>query len=125
MSDTFDHVDTIPPKRIWDGVLARFVQSELITMAIVELEPNAEVLEHRHVNEQLGFLIEGSITFTVDGETKEIEPGGTWRILANVPHNAQAGRQGATVAEVYSPVREDWAALDSDDPEPARWPSRG
>lgn len=124
MSDTFDHVDTIRPRRIWDGVLARLVQSELITMAIVELEPNAEVLEHQHVNEQLGFVIEGSITFTVDGETKQVGPGGTWRILADVPHNAQAGPEGATVAEVYSPVRADWAALDTEEPVQARWPSR-
>lgn len=125
MSDTFNHLDTIRPKQIWDGVLARMVQSELITMAIVELEPNSDVLEHQHVNEQLGFVIEGSITFTVDGETRELGPGGTWRILADVPHHATAGPDGATVAEVYSPVRADWAALDSVDPVPPRWPSQG
>lgn len=124
MSDTFDHVDTIRPKRIWAGVVARFVQSELITMAIVELEPNSVVPEHHHVNEQLGFVIEGSVTFTVGGETEQVGPGGTWRILADIPHHVQVGPEGATVAEVYSPVRADWAALDDEDPVPARWPSR-
>lgn len=123
MSDTFDHVDTIRPKRIWDGVLARFVESELITMAIVELEPDSVVPEHHHVNEQLGFVIEGSVTFTVGGETSEIGPGGTWRILADVPHHVQVGPAGATVAEVYSPVRADWSALDAEKAVPARWPS--
>ena len=123
MSEVFGHVDTLPPTRIWDGVLARFVVSELITMAIVELEPESVVREHRHVNEQLGFVVEGSITFTVDGETRTVGPGGTWRILADVPHRAQAGPRGATVAEVYSPVRADWAALGTEAPTPARWPS--
>lgn len=124
MSETFDHVDSVRPKRIWDGVVARIVQSELVTMAIVELDPDSLVPEHHHVNEQLGFVIEGSVTFTVGGETREIGPGGTWRIFADIPHHVRVGPEGATVAEVYSPVRSDWAALGDDEAVPARWPTR-
>ena len=44
-----------PLLKIWgETVKARRVQGERITFAIVELEPNAVVPEHRHPNEQQG-----------------------------------------------------------------------
>jgi quercetin dioxygenase-like cupin family protein len=122
VSDTFAELASMPVKQIWTDVVARIVQSELITMAIVELAPNSVVPEHHHVNEQLGFVIAGSITFTVDGETRERGPGQSWRILADVPHDAVAGPAGAVVAEVYSPVRADWAALPGSPAQALMWP---
>lgn len=124
MSETFESLSTMPVRRIWDGVVARVVNSELITMAVVEIGPNGTVPPHEHHNEQLGFVISGSLTFTVGGETQERGPGDTWRILAGVPHQVHAGPQGAVVAEVYSPVREDWAALPGGDPQPPSWPEQ-
>jgi quercetin dioxygenase-like cupin family protein len=120
---TFGELEKLPTREIWNGVIARVVQSELITMAIVELEPNSVVPEHHHVNEQLGFVIKGSVVFTVGGERRECTPGSTWRILADVPHDVRVGPEGAVVAEVYSPVRADWAALPESDPKPTRWPA--
>lgn len=123
MSNTFDELSTMPVKQIWDGVTARVVRSELITMAVVELAPDSVVPPHQHVNEQLGFVITGTVRFTVDGETRERGPGDSWRILANVPHEVSVGPEGAVVAEVYSPVREDWAELQDFAPRPPVWPA--
>lgn len=122
-SSIFGDLSTMPVKRIWDNVVARIVQSKQITMAFVELAPNSVVAPHQHVNEQLGFVITGSLRFTADGITQERGPGQTWRILANVPHEAVAGPEGAVVAEVYSPVREDWAALPDTPAQTPAWPA--
>ncbi|ONI75384.1 hypothetical protein ALI144C_41450 [Actinosynnema sp. ALI-1.44] len=112
----------MPVKQIWDNVTARVVTSELVTMAIVELEPGSVVPAHQHANEQLGFVISGHVRFTVGGETKDRGPGDTWRILANVPHHVTVGPEGAVVAEVYSPVRADWTALPDSAPATPKWP---
>lgn len=102
-------LDTIQPFDIWgDAVRARKVEGERITLAIVELAPNALVPEHRHESEQLGMVIEGSITFTIEDETRTLGPGGTWRILSNRPHVARAGPDGAVVIDVFAPTRSDW-----------------
>lgn len=94
---------------VWgETVHARRVQGERITLAIVELEPNAVVPEHRHANEQLGMVIRGRMHFTVDGETRDLGPGGTWRILGDRPHDVVAGPEGAVVIDVFSPIRSDW-----------------
>ncbi|MEJ3657972.1 cupin domain-containing protein [Actinomycetes bacterium KLBMP 9759] len=122
MSSTFGQFAQLPVKKIWNGVTARIVQSELVTMALVEVEPGTRIPEHTHVNEQLGFVLEGSLRFTVDGTSADRGPGDTWRIMSNVPHRAEAGPQGAVVVEVYSPVRADWAVLPDFPPADARWP---
>jgi quercetin dioxygenase-like cupin family protein len=111
------------PKPIWDGVAARFVQGDRITMAVVELEPDSVVPEHHHPNEQLGIVLRGSLEFRVGDETKRLEPGGTWRILGDVPHGAHAGPDGAVVIDVFAPVRSDWKRIEDDAPRPPLWPS--
>lgn len=113
----------IAPKPIWDGIAARVIQSERITLAVVELEPDGLVPEHRHHNEQLGVVIEGSVTFRIDQEAKRLGPGGTWRILGDVPHEVKAGTRGAIVIEVFSPARDDWGSIEDDPARPPRWPS--
>jgi quercetin dioxygenase-like cupin family protein len=116
-------LETFPLLEVWgDAVRARRVQGESITLAVVELGPNAVVPEHRHVAEQLGLVIRGQMHFTLDGETRTLEPGGTWRILSNRPHNAQAGPEGAVVIDVFSPVRSDWDALAVAPDTKPRWP---
>jgi quercetin dioxygenase-like cupin family protein len=70
----------------------------------------------------MGILIEGSLTFTIGGEVGEVLPGGTWRILGHVPHSVVAGPDGAVLAEVFSPPRGDWEALERLEPGPPRWP---
>jgi len=108
MSDLVD-IGTVPAIDVWgDAVRARRIEGEKITLAIVELKPNSVVPEHQHPNEQIGFVIQGSVTFTIDGETRLLGPGGTWRILSNRPHGVTVGPEGAVVVDVFSPTRSDW-----------------
>jgi quercetin dioxygenase-like cupin family protein len=119
----FADLETLPLIQIWgDTVRARRVQGERITLAIVELASNAIVPEHRHAAEQLGMVIRGSMHFTVEGETCDLGPGGTWRIISDQPHDVQAGPEGAVVIDVFSPPRSDWDALPIADATTPRWP---
>jgi len=121
---SFQNLADLPLLQIWgDAVHARRVQGERITLAIVELAPNAVVPEHRHAAEQLGMVIRGQMHFTVDGETRDLGPGGTWRILGDRPHDVVAGPEGAVVIDVFSPIRSDWDDKVVVEPSPApRWP---
>ena len=119
----FADLASIPLLDLWgDSVKARRVQGERITLGIVELAPNAIVPEHHHPAEQLGMVLKGSMHFTIDGETRDVGPGGTWRILSEQPHNTQAGPEGAVVVDVFTPVRADWDALTVAPTRAPRWP---
>ncbi|HEU0235962.1 MAG TPA: cupin domain-containing protein [Candidatus Limnocylindrales bacterium] len=114
---------TIPPLDIWgDSVRARAVEGERITFAVVELAPGAVVPEHRHEAEQVGIVIEGTVTFTIADETRDLGPGGTWRIPSQAPHTVVAGPAGAIVIDTFSPTRDDWDAFAAGPPRPPVWP---
>lgn len=124
MSNLVD-IDTLPVIEVWgDTVRARRVEGERITMAVVELAPDSIVPGHRHENEQMGMVITGSITFAIGDETRELGPGGTWRIPSGMPHQVSVGPAGAVVIDIFAPIRSDWDALPSQAPTPPNWPTR-
>ena len=122
MSNLVDMMDS-PLLQVWgETVRARRVQGEQITLAVVELEPNAVVPEHHHVAEQMGIVLAGEMIFTIDGETRTLGPGGTWRVLSDIPHGVTAGPNGAVVIDVFTPVRSDWDALPVIEDASPKWP---
>jgi unsaturated pyranuronate lyase len=118
----FADIATVAPQRIWDGIVGRTVHGERVTLSVLELEAGATVPEHAHGNEQVGLLVEGSVRFTIGAETRELAPGATWRILADVPHSVAVGPEGALIVEVFSPIRDDWHRLETLPAGPGRWP---
>jgi quercetin dioxygenase-like cupin family protein len=118
----FAHLSTLQVLPIWDRVTARTVEGREMTLAYIELAPNAAVAEHLHPNEQMGIVLSGMLRFTVGGETKELRAGETYSIPGGVLHHAVAGPEGAVAIDVFSPVREDWRRFPPSPAEPTRWP---
>jgi quercetin dioxygenase-like cupin family protein len=124
-SSPFADLDSLSALSVWDGVAGRVVEGGRVTLAVIELDPGSVVPEHRHENEQVGVLVAGLLEFRIGDETRRVEPGGTWSIPANVPHEVQAGPEGAVAVEAFAPARADWAALERLEGRPPRWPPAG
>lgn len=99
----FADIGDVSPQQIWDGVVARALHGERVTLALIELAANSVVPEHSHANEQVEILVRGSFRFRVGDDTEAIGPGGTWRIRGGVPHEVEVGPDGAVVVEIWSP----------------------
>jgi quercetin dioxygenase-like cupin family protein len=118
----FRSLAEIPPQDIWNGVLARTVEGEHMSFAVVELAPGSAVDEHHHPNEQIGIVLTGSLTFTIGGEVRALRAGDTYNIPGGVPHQAVTGPEGAVVIDVFSPVRADWSRFPKGAPRSPVWP---
>ena len=118
----FDDLEALAPLAIWEGVVARAVESERLTLSVVELDAGAVVPEHAHENEQVGLLLAGSMRFRAGDETRDAVAGTTWAIPANVPHEVHVGPAGAVVVEVFAPPRDDWSGVPRAAPTAPRWP---
>lgn len=118
-----DDLSALPALKVWDRVIARSVEGERLNFAVVELEPSSVVPEHSHENEQLGMVLRGSLSFRVGDEVRDLEPGGTWCIPPNVPHEVlRTGPEGAVVLDVFAPARADWHGLERLDQQLPIWP---
>jgi quercetin dioxygenase-like cupin family protein len=118
----FEELRAIAPREVWEGILARSVHGERLTMAVVELAPGAHAREHRHDHEQLGVVLVGLITFRIGDERQELSPGATYVIPSNVLHEATAGPEGCVVIDIFAPVREEWKGIEPLEPAEPRWP---
>jgi quercetin dioxygenase-like cupin family protein len=118
----YDDLAEVSPQQLFAGYLARTIHGERISLAIVEIDPDAELPEHQHENEQLGMVVSGSLTFRVGDEERDLGPGGSWRIPPNTPHSARGGPHGAVALDVFTPTRDDWKAIEGTEPRPPRWP---
>ena len=119
---SFRPLAEIRPHTLRDGVTARALSGERMTLAVVDLGPGSTVPEHQHENEQLGFILRGSMVFTIGGEKRDLVSGDTYVIPSNVPHDAVAGAQGCTAVDSFAPPRADWEKLERPDPFPPEWP---
>jgi quercetin dioxygenase-like cupin family protein len=112
----FDHLNEIVPLQIWDGVVGRVISGNEASLAAVSLDPGTKVPEHSHQNEQTGMLVSGTLTFRIGDEARDLAPGSTWVIPANVPHSVDAGPDGAFLIELFAPPRADWSGLERLEP---------
>jgi quercetin dioxygenase-like cupin family protein len=90
------------------GAIARALFGERGMLNLVELEPGAEVARHSHPHEQLGLILTGSMTMVVGGEAHACGPMDAFVMPGDVEHSGTAGPDGATVLDVFVPVREDY-----------------
>lgn len=109
-------------RQIWNGVVVRPLHGDRITLGILEFDPRTHVPEHRHDNEQLGLVLKGSITMVIGGERRELRVGDMYLVRGGVPHSGEAGPHGATVGDVFSPVRSDWNDAPRLAAAQGRWP---
>ena len=119
---TYQRVADLRPYRIWDGAVARAIHGERLTVGIIDLDPDLLVPEHAHQNEQLGFVLQGRVTMVIGGDERELQIGDTYSIPSGVPHSAKAGTHGATVVDVFAPIRADWEKVPRLPISEGRWP---
>ena len=93
---------------VFPGVDLYTTAGEQIMLSLVEFEPHAVVESHSHPHEQMGLLIEGVLTFTIDDQVHTVRPGQMWRIPGGVVHKAVAGDQPVKALDVFHPIREDY-----------------
>jgi quercetin dioxygenase-like cupin family protein len=104
----FVHFDQVPPLDLGPGFTARPLFGEHVMVNLVELAPNAVVPLHSHPHEQLGIVLRGLQVLVLDGEEHHLGPLDGYAIPGGVEHSAWFGPEGATVLDVFQPVREDY-----------------
>ena len=99
----------VPPFSPAPGIQIQPVIGESLMTCWIAMEPGAVVAEHSHPNEQLGVVVEGSISITSEGETREMTMGDAYVVPKDLPHRGVAGAEGVLLVETFVPIREEYA----------------
>lgn len=89
------------------GYHGKLVHATNMSVAFWDVEKDAEVPEHSHMNEQIMHVLEGEFEFSLDGETKTYYSGD---IVVIAPHQKHSGRAltACKLMDVFSPTREEY-----------------
>ncbi len=107
----FIEIDDYEPVEIAPGARARTPYGANLMLSYLELDEDAVVPTHSHPHEQAGMLLEGRLELTIGGESRVCAPGAMFIIPGGVEHSARPVGGPAVVLDLFSPVREDYAAL--------------
>jgi quercetin dioxygenase-like cupin family protein len=104
----FVHFDEVREFELIAGVVGRPLFGEGAMLNLIEFEPGSTVPVHSHEHEQLGIVLRGTQVLIVDGEEHAMGPMQGYVLPGGVEHSAYCGPEGATVLDVFQPVREDY-----------------
>ncbi len=100
-------LDKIKEIKLIEGITAKVVTAESMTVAHVTLLEGAILPEHAHINEQVLNLIKGELELIVAGEKFVLTAGQVMVLPGNVPHSGRAIKE-CYVVDVFHPIREDF-----------------
>ncbi len=95
----------LPCEEPYPGVLRQGFNTREATVTRYTFSPRASFPLHRHPQEQVTLIEQGSVAITVAGERTELGAG-EWSVVGpNVEHGIKAGDSGARIVAVIVPRR--------------------
>lgn len=101
----------IPAEAMNPLLTRQLITGEQAMLSRIHLKKGCLVPRHSHANEQLAFVAEGAMRFSVGDEGSAVDhivrAGEVIVIPANLPHSAEA-LEDTINFDIFSPPREDW-----------------
>lgn len=102
--------DRIPLETLNPLMTRQMIWGERAMLARIILRKDAVVPEHSHENEQISYIVEGALRFTLgDGRVITVGAGEVLVIPSNLKHSAVA-LEDTLDLDIFAPPRADWIA---------------
>lgn len=99
---SFGQIDAETP---YDGIDRRVLTTAKATVQEYRFEPGASFPIHDHSQEQITVVLDGDVSFSAGGESRELRAG-EWSVVpGDVPHGVTAGPAGARFIAILVPPR--------------------
>lgn len=93
-----------------EGVTRKILSRGGSMMAVeVTFKKGYKGKEHSHVHEQISYIVNGSVVFSVNGETKIVKKGDSIYLSSGLSHGVvESLEEDSVVLDVFTPQREDF-----------------
>ena len=104
-----------PVEQLNPQLTRQFITGAQAMLARIDLKKGATVPRHSHANEQISWITEGALLFTLgepgDERQVTVRAGEVLVIPGNLPHAAEA-LENTVDFDLFAPPRQDWIAKD-------------
>jgi quercetin dioxygenase-like cupin family protein len=104
-------VDEIASAEFVPGLTFRPVLGDGVLTNFVHFEPGAQAPRHVHEEEQIVIILDGEMTFDLDGDVRTMRKGDVAVVPAWVPHGAWTTDTTCLEVDVFCPPRRTLLAL--------------
>ena len=110
MSATHYRWDDLPKEKVKPDLHRRLISTERMMVSHVYLDEGCVVPKHSHENEQITYILEGTLRFWLgedESEVVDVRAGEVLHIPSHLPHTAEALEPTLDV-DIFCPPRQDW-----------------
>jgi quercetin dioxygenase-like cupin family protein len=105
------NIESVKSAEFVPGLTFRPVLGQRAMTNFVHFEPGAEAPRHVHEEEQIVIILDGEMTFDLDGDVRVMRKGDVAVIPSWVPHGAWTTDTSCLEVDVFSPPRKSLLAL--------------
>jgi unsaturated pyranuronate lyase len=102
--------EDMPKEQLGPLIGRRFISTDRMMLSHVYLEKGSVVPWHEHENEQITYILEGTLRFWLgedESEVVDVAAGEVLHIPSGLPHQAEALDTTLDV-DIFCPPRQDW-----------------
>jgi quercetin dioxygenase-like cupin family protein len=96
----FWNLKTLALDEFRPGIFSKVESGSNLTMAFMEIAPNKQGIEHSHLFDQCGIVVEGEIEMSIGEEKRLLKAMETYFIPAGISHNWKTARSSAKILDV-------------------------
>jgi quercetin dioxygenase-like cupin family protein len=96
----FWDLKTLKLEEFRPGIFSKVEAGTNLVMAIMEIAPNKEGVEHSHPFDQCGIVVEGEIEMSIGEEKRLLKPMETYFIPARISHNWKTAQSSAKILDI-------------------------
>ena len=105
---SFFTVNDLPATEMLPGVARRTVYLEHAMMTFFDFEPGSIVPQHEHPHEQITYVVQGAMEFTLGDEVMVLRAGDGVCCPSGVPHGAVVLDEPTVAPDAWHPLREEY-----------------
>ena len=98
----------ITPEKPAEGIERRMIIGDKLMACRLHFQPQVVTPVHTHIHEQLTFVLQGKVKFTIEGKERIVSAGDVLQFASNTPHGATMLDEEVVLIDVFTPLREDF-----------------
>jgi len=99
--------EDLPEEQLNPLLTRKLMAGDRVMLSELVLKKGCIVPAHHHENEQISYVLRGTLKFVINGEEIILRTGEVLHIPSNVVHSAEA-LEDTLDLDVFSPPRQDW-----------------